>query len=81
MYEVYQLRREGEDAQNKTLQEGRTAVMELQSRIRKKDNQLFMCLRNLPNESLRNFPTTVNISRIFPNIVSYEKEFLRGKRS
>lgn len=41
--------------------------------------QLFMCLKNLSNESLKNFPVIVNIVRIFPDIASYKKEFLRGE--
>ena len=42
-------------------------------------HQLFMCLKSLPNENLRNFSSTmVNILTIFPNIVLSKKEFLRG---
>lgn len=37
-----------------------------------------MCLKNLPNENLRTFSTIVSILVIFPNIVSFKKESLRG---
>lgn len=40
---------------------------------------MFMCLKSLPNENLRNFSSTmVNILTIFPNIVLSKKEFLTG---